>query len=138
MLTPRRMPIKLMKPKITDDVISEDGKNGGDEDDHDIAEITITVDPKVDIELVKTVADQAGVAVTTVRRGDTVIYTLKATNKGPDAATGVTVSDQLPAGLIYVSSNDTNAVHAAGLITWTVGDMANLASKELKITATIK
>ncbi|SEB12334.1 conserved repeat domain-containing protein [Thiothrix caldifontis] len=119
---------------IVDDVIDN---TDGDEDDHDIAEITITVDPKVDIELVKTVTDEAGAAVTTVRRGDTVIYVLTATNKGPDNATGVTVTDQLPSTLTYVSDDSAgNYVSATGQ--WTVGDLANGANKVLKITATVK
>ncbi|WGZ93499.1 MAG: DUF11 domain-containing protein [Candidatus Thiothrix putei] len=119
---------------IKDDVIDN---TDGDEDDHDIADLTITVDPKVDIELVKTVTDQTGTAVTTVRRGDKVVYVLTATNKGPDKATGVTVTDQLPATLIYVSDDSAgNYVSATGL--WTVGDLANGADKVLKITATVK
>ncbi|QQZ27971.1 DUF11 domain-containing protein [Thiothrix subterranea] len=118
-----------------DDVIDN---TDGDEDDHDIAEITITIDPKVDIELVKTVTDEAGVALTTVRRGDTVVYVLTATNKGPDNATGVTVTDQLPGSLTYVSDDSAgNYVSATGL--WTVGDLAKTnGSKVLKITATVK
>jgi uncharacterized repeat protein (TIGR01451 family) len=120
--------------KITDDAI--DGTDG-DEDDHDIADITIAVDPKVDIELTKVVADTKGVAITTARRGDTVIYTLQATNKGPDAATNVAVKDQLPAGLTYVSDDSAGKYDAASGA-WTVGDMANGESKLLKITATVK
>ena len=122
------------EPAITDDAI--DG-TGGDEDDHDIAEITITVDPKVDIELTKVVADANGATITTARRGDTVIYTLQATNKGPDAATAVTVKDQLPAGLTYVSDDSTGKYDTTSGM-WTVGDMANGESKLLKITATVK
>jgi uncharacterized repeat protein (TIGR01451 family) len=119
---------------ITDDVVDN---TGGDEDDHDIADITIVVDPKVDIELLKTVGDKDGKTITNVRRGDTVVYTLTATNKGPDAATGVTVKDQLPATLIYVS-DDSSGKYDAATGAWTVGDMANGESKLLKITTTVK
>lgn len=118
---------------IVDDATSDPT----DEDDHDVADITIVVDPKVDIELVKTVADKNGAPVTNVRRGDEVVYTLAATNKGPDAATGVTVKDQLPAGLTYVSDDSAGKYDAATGV-WTVGDMANTESKSLKITATVK
>lgn len=118
-----------------DDETGEDGKNGGDEDDHDIAKITIAVDPKVDVELVKAVTDDKGQAITTVRRGQTVIYTLTATNKGPDAATNVSIKDTLPAGLVFVSA-EAGYDHASG--TWTVGDLANGESKSVKITAKVK
>lgn len=118
---------------IVDDVVDN---SGGDEDDHDIAKITITVDPKVDVELVKAVADTDGNAVTQVRRGDTVVYTLTASNKGPDNATGVTVKDQLPAGLTYVSDDAAGAYDSASGA-WNVGDLANGETKTLKITATV-
>lgn len=122
------------EPVVTNDAIDN---SGGDEDDHDIEAITITVDPKVDIDLVKTVTDQAGTALTTVRRGDKVIYVLTATNKGPDNATGIKVTDQLPGTLMYVEDDSAgNYVSATGL--WTVGDLANGANKVLKITATVK
>ena len=87
--------------------------------------------------MLKTVADDKGQTLTTVRRGTTVVYTLTATNKGPDAATGVVVKDQLPAGLTYVSDDSAGAyATASGL--WTIGDLANGESKVLKITATVK
>ncbi len=119
---------------VTDDVVDN---SNGDEDDHDIALLTITVDPKVDIELVKTVTDTKGDPITTVRRGTDVVYVLTATNKGPDNATGVVVKDQLPAGLEYKSDDSASAYNSA-TGAWTVGDLANGESKVLKITATIK
>lgn len=119
-------------PVVKDDVIDN---TDGDEDDHDKADITITVDPKVDVELVKSVTDDKGQPVTTVRRGQTVIYTLTATNKGPDAASNVTVKDTLPASLTFVSA-EAGYDNASGV--WTVGDMANGETKTVKITATVK
>ncbi|MBU0655118.1 MAG: DUF11 domain-containing protein [Gammaproteobacteria bacterium] len=121
-------------PVVTDDVTDN---TGGDEDDHDIAKITIVVDPKVDIELVKTVTDTSGTAITTVRRGMDLIYVLTATNNGPDAATGVAVKDQLPTSLTY-KSDDSAGAYDSATGAWTVGDMANGESKVLKITATVK
>ena len=125
---------KANEKGITDDVVDN---SNGDEDDHDIADITIVVDPKVDIELTKVVADKDGNAVTTVRRGDTVIYTLQARNKGPDAATNITVKDLLPANLTYVSDDNAGKYETASGA-WTVGDLANGESKTLRITVTIK
>ncbi|MBJ6611175.1 MAG: DUF11 domain-containing protein [Candidatus Thiothrix moscowensis] len=124
---------------VKDDVINEDGKNGGDEDDHDIAEITVAPDAKVDINLTKAVTDDKGSPITTARRGQSVVYVLTVINDGPDNATNVTVKDALPASLQYVSDDSAGKYDQASGI-WTVGDMAVGAagSKVLKITATLK
>ncbi len=54
-----------------------------------------------------------------------ISYTLTVTNTGPDPATGVTVTDQLPAGLIYVTSTSTqgSCAETAGTLTCSLGDM---------------
>ncbi len=59
---------------------------------------TTTVGKGTDLSITKT--DN----VDPVRPGQQVTYTIVATNNGPDAAKGALVSDQLPAGLSYVSS----------------------------------
>jgi uncharacterized repeat protein (TIGR01451 family) len=113
---------------VIDDSISDTDE---DQDDHDVA--VVTVAPSVDVELSKSVEDSAGNAVTNVRRGDTLFYVLVAENKGPDDATNVVVSDQLPDGLTYVN-DDTAGVdydHVNG--SWTVGDLNNGAAKSLRI-----
>lgn len=43
----------------------------------------------------------------TVNIGDTIAYTIKAENLGPETATGVTVTDQLPKGVDFVSATST-------------------------------
>src|SRR6185369_14699202 len=43
--------------------------------------------------------------------GDQVVYTITLTNAGPDDATGVQVTDLLPAGLTYVSSNPSQGAY---------------------------
>lgn len=111
---------------IVDDVIDN---TNNDEDDHDIAQITVA--PTVDLELTKTLDK------TTARRGDTVIYTLTVTNKGPDNATGVKVADVLPSTLTYVSDDSAGAFDTATGV-WTVGALNNGANKALVITATVK
>ncbi|HMT93548.1 GEVED domain-containing protein [uncultured Thiothrix sp.] len=111
---------------IVDDVTDN---SGNDEDDHDVA--TVTVAPTVDLELTKTL-DKA-----TARHGDTVKYTLTVTNKGPDNASNVKVADVLPSGLTYVSDDSAGAFDTASGV-WTVGALANGANKALVITATVK
>lgn len=111
---------------IVDDVTDN---TGGDEDDHDIA--TITVSPTVDLELTKALDK------TTARRGETVKYTLTVTNKGPDNATGVKVADVLPTTLTYVTDDSAGAFDTTTGV-WTVDALNNGASKTLVITATVK
>ena len=62
----------------------------GDEDDGDGAETTPNA--LVDLELDKSVDNP------TPNVGDNVTFTLTVTNDGPDGATNVVVTDQLPAG----------------------------------------
>lgn len=51
-------------------------------------------------------------------------------------ATGVTVNDLLPTGLVYVSDNSGSVYsHQTGV--WTVGDLAAGTSKTIKITAKV-
>lgn len=70
--------------------------------------------------------------------GDSVTFTVVAGNTGPNSATGVTVRDQLPAGLTYLSH-----VAAAGTSydplsgDWSVGTLAKSGSATLTVTATV-
>ncbi len=66
--------------------------------------------------------------------GDTVTFTLTATNNGPNGATGVVVTDNLPAGLTYVS-NDCGGVNTPPF-TWNIGNLANGATVVCNITMT--
>lgn len=81
-----------------------------------------------DISLVKTV-DKAS-----AKRAENVVYTLAATNNGPDAATGVQVVDALPAGVTYVSDDGGGDYNVASGV-WDVGTLPNGGSRTLNITA---
>jgi uncharacterized repeat protein (TIGR01451 family) len=70
------------------------------------------------------------------KQGDTVVYTLTVTNEGPDAATGVKVSDQLPSGVTWVSDDSTGAYDKDSGV-WTIGDMAKDNVKTLNITVKV-
>lgn len=91
---------------------------------------TVTA-PKNDVSLSKT----AGTA--TVVPGGAITYTITARNQGA-LAPAVVVTDPLPAGVTYVSSAASvgSAVHSAGTVTWTVGDLTSGASATLAITVT--
>ncbi len=72
--------------------------------------------------------------------GDTVIYRLTVTNQGPDAATGVQVTDNLPIGLTYVTSAGVGNYDASTGI-WDIGSVSptpgsNVVSIDITAIAT--
>lgn len=85
---------------------------------------------QADIRLEKTI-DNATPSVT-----DNVVYTITATNDGPDTGTGLVVTDQLPAGVTYVS-DDSGGAYDPGTGQWLVGTLAPAASATLLITAQV-
>ncbi|MDP2324348.1 MAG: DUF11 domain-containing protein, partial [Gammaproteobacteria bacterium] len=110
------------------------GNNSTTEDDDDI--VTVTPNAVADLSLTKTVNNSSPVI------GNNVTFTLTLTNDGPSNATAVSVSDLLPAGLIYVS--DTSAItsvastYASGTGIWTItGTLNSGSSVSLDITATL-
>ena len=86
--------------------------------------ITITV-PAPDLAIAKTGPAQ-------VTEGNNITYTLTARNLGPTTATGVTVSDPVPANSTFVSASAGCAL-AAGVVTCTAGTMAPGASQVFTI-----
>ncbi len=89
--------------------------------------------PSADLELIKQGSDNF------VLVGSNLTYTLTITNRGPDTATSVTVTDALPAGVTFVSASD-DCTNVAGLVvcnlaTLTSGQTTNLA---IVVTATVE
>jgi uncharacterized repeat protein (TIGR01451 family) len=86
---------------------------------------------------------QADLAVTKVvsnatpNVGDTITFTITVANTGPNAATGVTVTDPLPAGVSFVSDNPSQGAYDDLTGVWTVGTVAPGATPTLTITATV-
>ena len=76
---------------------------------------------------------------TTPEVGQTVTYTLTASNAGPADADNVVVTDVLPAGLTFVSTStsDTVGVYATSTGQWTIGTLASGSSASLHIIATV-
>ncbi len=68
--------------------------------------------------------------------GQTITYSVVASNNGPINATSVTVDDVLPASLTFVSANPAAEYNAATGV-WTVGNLANGANRTLQIRATL-
>jgi uncharacterized repeat protein (TIGR01451 family)/fimbrial isopeptide formation D2 family protein len=90
---------------------------------------TVTVDPAADLTLAKT-------APATVGAGDTLTYTLTATNHGPDDATGASIADTLPDGVVFDSA-DAGCTAAGQSVTCAVGAIANGASAVRHVTVRV-
>src|SRR6202011_5179379 len=69
--------------------------------------------------------------------GSNVDFTVTVTNNGPSDASGVQITDQLPAGLVYVSSTPSQGTYASGTGIWDIGALANGGSATLTLTATV-
>jgi uncharacterized repeat protein (TIGR01451 family) len=113
-----------------EDVDSTPGNNVPEEDDQDLAIVTATDEPLIDVELTKSVDSE------TVEVGENATFTVLVENKGPDDATGVVVEDRLPAGLTYVSHSGDGSFDPATFI-WTIGDLAVGESVTLDFVVTV-
>lgn len=91
--------------------------------------VNFTVLSSADLTITKTDGpDPVGV-------GGNLTYTLTVQNSGPAGASGVTVTDTLPASVTFISANSTQGTcsHAAGTVTCNVGSLANGASATITI-----
>ncbi|MHB9140824.1 MAG: T9SS type B sorting domain-containing protein [Paludibacter sp.] len=77
------------------------------------------------------------VNASTVTIGQTVIFSIVATNNGPDNATGTSVDVKLPSGFTFVSTSNTIGTYDPITGLWTIGNMINGATETLTITATV-
>lgn len=100
-------------------------------DGNNTAGASLNANASADIAVAKTVDD----AVPPV--GTNVTYTITASNNGPNDATGVEITDALPAGVTFVSATPSAGSYdpASGL--WTIGDFADGASATLAIVVTV-
>lgn len=67
-----------------------------------------------------------------------ITFTISVTNNGPDDASGVVVTDNLPVGLVYVDSDSVDVNIVGQAITWNVGDLAKEDTKTLTINARVE
>jgi large repetitive protein len=111
------------------DLDSSPNNNNSSEDD----QASVTVTPNVaDLSLTKSVNNSNPNA------NQNVVFSVTITNSGPQSATNVTVADQLPAGLTFVSSTPSGSTtYNSGTGVWTVGTLASGASETLQVTATV-
>ena len=92
---------------------------------------TTATPQQADLELVKTV-DQAQPPLNTV-----VTFTLVVTNRGPDPATDVVVSDPLPAGLSFVSAAPSQGTYDSATGVWAVGTLPNGVTATLRVVSLV-
>ena len=78
---------------------------------------------------------------TVVNYNDTVVWTIKVTNKGPDDAVNVTVKDLIPEGLVVISANVDKGNYSiyGDVLTWSIRSLdkrevvfMNLTTKAVK------
>ncbi len=105
---------------------STPGNSNPTEDDQDSVTLPLQT---ADLSLSKSASPSS------VNVGQNVTFTIVIANSGPDAATGVEVSDLLPAGLAFVSALPSQGSYVGGV--WTVGTLANGATATLQIVATV-
>ena len=98
---------------------------------NDSAAVTITGQSSADIGMTMT-SNKPNPAV-----GTNVTFTIKASNGGPDDATGVKVTDLLPAGLSFVSATPTLGTYTAGTGLWSIGAVNNGATATLTLVAKV-
>jgi uncharacterized repeat protein (TIGR01451 family) len=93
---------------------------------------TTTVNPaSADLSITKTDSPDP------VLVGQNLSYTITVTNNGPSTATGVTVTDALPAGVTFVSSNPSQgSCSGTSTVTCDLGNLANGASATVTIVVT--
>lgn len=100
------------------------------EPDNNAASVTITV-TGADLGVAKMVNDA------TPSVGDLITYTVTVTNYGPEDATGVLLTDVLPAGVAFGGYTATQGVYAHTTGLWMVGEISCSARATLTITATV-
>ena len=90
------------------------------------ATATITVLPAADLAITKT-------GPATVAAGGQATYVMTATNQGPSAATGVVLTDQLPAG-VGVAGADPGCTVSGPTVSCAIGALADGASAQRSVT----
>src|SRR5207342_3150981 len=71
----------------------------------------------------------------TIDAGATFSYVVTTSNAGPSSATGVVVTDTVPAGVTIVSTD--GGTVGAGTVTWNIASLAVGASQSFTLTVTV-
>ena len=90
--------------------------------------------PKANIYINKADVVLTQTSTTPVNVGDTVTYTITATNNGPDTATNININDVAPNGLNGMTITPSIGTYNGGV--WTISSLASGSSATLTITGT--
>ncbi len=108
--------------RLSTDTLTASNPNGvatdGEVEDY---KVSFVAKPQFDLALTK--KPKAGQA-TTVKAGDTVTYTIEVLNQGTVDATGITITDYIPAGMTLDPADTTWTAGAGGTATATVASLA--------------
>ena len=97
---------------------------------NNIANNTTKSNTLSDLSVIKLVSQKVSVV------GDTITWTIKVTNNGPDIAVDAYAIDVLPSGISYVS-DDSNGKYDLATGRWDIGDLAKGATATLNILTKI-
>lgn len=115
---------------ITNTAAMTSGNEPDPDPSNNAAAVRINGDPTSDV-AVSMVASNTDPAV-----GDTVMFHITVTNRGPVVATNLAILDQLPAGLTFVTAAPSQGAYSSGTGLWTIGTLAVNTSVTLDLTAT--
>lgn len=103
-----------------------------DDEGFDTASADLEVNPEVNVTITKTANN------TRPNVGETVVFTIVATNNGPDTANNLVVTDTLPAGLDFVSCTDGGVWDpVTRTVTWPSAVVLNGANVTYYLTALV-
>ncbi len=71
------------------------------------------------------------------QEGETVLYTIRLTNNGPNSADSVALTDTLPADLTFISAAASQGTYSVANGRWTVGTLADGAVATLNLTSSV-
>src|SRR5690606_22205869 len=106
--------------------------NGVDTEDDYASAITVPIEVFADLSLTKTVNN------TTPIIGNGVTFEIIVTNDGPQAATGVVVTDLLPSGYSYVIASSTDGVYNSNTGQWLISALPSGTSQTLLINGIVQ
>ena len=72
-------------------------------------------------------------AAASVLASSNLIYTISVTNFGPSSASGVVVTDSLPATVTFVSASG-GGLNNSGVVNWSLGTLTNGQSSNITVT----